>query len=90
MGGDELSYTGAKGACYVREDTCKETCRCHPACPMRFPASELDDGEHADEDEALIQNADDCDIIRARERRRGAVVFLETAVGKREACVLRG
>jgi hypothetical protein len=56
---------------------------------MRFPASELNDGKHADEDEALIQNADDCDIIRAREGRRGAVVFLETAVGKREACILR-
>lgn len=55
LGADELDDGGgAEGTYYIGHDAGEETCCCHSAYPLWFPAGELDDGGHADEAEALI------------------------------------
>jgi hypothetical protein len=45
----------------------------------------MNSARQTDEDEALIQDADDCDIRGPRERFSGSVVILESSEGETES-----
>jgi hypothetical protein len=82
---DELRYGIAEGTRNVGHNRAEKSPCCHPSSPLRLPSSKMNDARQTDEDEALIQDADDCDIRGSRERLSGGVIVLETSIRETES-----